>query len=175
MSKIHTRKSIRLAGYNYAIEGFYFITICTHNMQSIFGHIEHGIVCLNQFGQIAYDAMLQTPQIRPNVVIDEFIVMPNHLHVIVRIKECVVNQTPNSLCRTMFKSPSQTVGAIVRGYKGFVTKQIKELGFEKRVWHRNYYEEIIKDQQDYYNIVGYIRNNPSSASKPIIAEMISDE
>ena len=144
-------------------------------MEAIFGHIEHGIMCLNQFGQIAYDAMLQTPLVRPNIEIDEFIVMPNHLHVIIHIKDCVAKQRSNSICQTMYASPSQTVGAIVRGYKGFVTKQMKELGFERRVWHRNYYEEIIKDQQDYYNIVAYIRNNPSSASNIVISDKMSRE
>ncbi|MEW5925695.1 MAG: transposase, partial [Candidatus Zixiibacteriota bacterium] len=79
-SEIHHRRSIRLTDYDYASEGAYFVTICTHNKQCLFGDIIDGEMQLSVYGQIVRDEWLITPQKQPNILLDEFIVMPNHFH-----------------------------------------------------------------------------------------------
>jgi len=198
--QIHHRRSIRLKGYDYSQAGLYFITICCHNRKHIFGQIAFpqasvGANCirpislsqedhippemiLNQFGQIAYNEWIKTPEIRPNVELGEFIIMPNHFHAIIRLlDDCkgelhspiIPNKsdlpentiTKKGECNSPPQSPSQTIGAIVRGYKSSVTKQLGLLGFNGTLWQRNYYEHIIRDEKSYKNISDYIINNPA--------------
>ena len=169
----HHRRSIRLKGYDYAQAGLYFITICTQNRVCLFGDVINGEMILNQYGQIAYNEWLKTPQIRNNVELGDFVIMPNHIHVIIRLlcrgelhspvihelhSGGVLNTPPNSPPQ----SPSQTIGAIVRGYKSTVTKQLGFLGFDGKLWQRNYYEHIIRDEKSYLRISAYIINNPQN-------------
>ena len=104
---------------------------------------------LNEFGKIAFDAWTKTPQLRPNVALGEFVIMPNHIHGIIY------------LLHSPLRGPSQTIGAIVRGYKSSVTKQLGIMGFDEKLWQRNYYEHIIRNEQSYNNISNYIINNPA--------------
>ena len=189
----HHRRSIRLKGYDYAQAGLYFITICTQNRVCLFGDVINGEMILNQYGQIAYNEWLKTPQIRNNVELGDFVIMPNHIHVIIRllcrgelhspvihelhspvieemhspdIQELhsggVLNTPPNLPPNSPPQSPSQTIGAIVRGYKSTVAKQLGFLGFDGKLWQRNYYEHIIRDEKSYLRISAYIINNPQN-------------
>src|SRR5690554_1371965 len=81
----HHRKSIRLAGYDYSQAGLYFITICCQDKICRFGHVKNGTMVLNEYGQIAYNEWMKTPEIRPNVKLHEFVVMPNHIHGIIQL------------------------------------------------------------------------------------------
>lgn len=179
---IHHRRSIRLKGYDYSRAGLYFLTLCCANRDHLFGHIEKGTMCLNLFGSIAWQEWLNTSTIRPNITLDAFIVMPNHIHGIIEIKEQGPIRYENR--PGQFKGPSQTIGAIIRGYKGATTKRIKgiirdsegdfgragtgELQFaptglidlNKSIWQRDYYDIIIRDAKAYHNISNYIINNP---------------
>ncbi len=121
---IHHRRSIRLKGYDYSQSGLYFLTLCCQNKQHLFGHIHKDIMCLNPLGAIAHQTWMETPTIRPNVELLAFIVMPNHIHGIIAIKKRKENN--NQAAMGKFKSPSQTIGAIIRGYKGSSTKRIKQ-------------------------------------------------
>ena len=192
---IHHRKSIRLKGYDYSQEGFYFITICCEGRLCRFGNIENGEMKLNEFGTIAFDSWTKTPQLRPNVALGAFVIMPNHMHGIIHLLgrgelhspnelpndirgECTSpnelphdiggecnspNELPNDIrgeCNSPLpRGPSQTIGAIVRGYKSSVTKQLGLMGFEEKLWQRNYYEHIIRNEQSYNTISNYIINN----------------
>lgn len=179
----HHRRSIRLKGYDYGQAGLYFITICTQNRVCLFGDVENGEMILNHYGQIAYDEWLKTPQIRNDVELGDFVIMPNHIHVIIRLL-CrgelhspdiqkphspdiqkphgggELHSPENSPPHSPPQSPSQTIGAIVRGYKSTVTKQFGLLGFDGKLWQRNYYEHIIRDERSYLKISAYIINNP---------------
>ena len=84
-SQIHHRRSIRLSGYDYSQAAAYFITICAINRECIFGEIVNGKMILNDFGQIAHDEWLKTSEIRPNIMLDAFVIMPNHVHGIIII------------------------------------------------------------------------------------------
>ena len=188
--QIHNRRSMRLKGYDYSQPGLYFITICCQDKICRFGKIENDEMILNEFGKIAHDEWEKTPQIRPNVQLGEFVIMPNHIHGIIHLdNRRGVLQTPPDLqtphdmqmpqdlqtshdmnilnadvhmgvCKTPIHSPSQTVGAIVRGFKSSVTKQWVAMGFTGKLWQRNYYEHIIRNEQSYHAISQYILNNP---------------
>lgn len=191
----HHRRSIRLKGYDYSQEGLYFITLCCQNRACLLGEIKDGEMILNDAGKIVEEEWLKTPQIRKNTELGEFVVMPNHFHAILEIKYCVEGvlqyaptesqYTPLDMGESQFKSPSQTIGAIIRGFKGATTKRIKELinrencggelqfahfrgGDDKgeyqfaptAIWQRNYWEHIIRNQQEYERIANYIIRNP---------------
>jgi len=83
----HHRRSIRLQGYDYRQAGGYFITICTFRRAHVFGEIIGGVMRLNLFGDIALEEWKRTGIIRPNAEVDEFVVMPNHLHGIIMLSD----------------------------------------------------------------------------------------
>lgn len=122
---------------------------------------------MNLYGQIAWDEWFRTAKIRTNVELyeDEFVVMPNHIHGILWITDPLPRNTTVGAYRdTPLHSPGNNLGAIVRGFKGAVTTKINT---NRRVqgvpvWQRNYYEHIIRDEQEYENIANYIHDNPLS-------------
>lgn len=81
----HHRQSIRLKNYDYSQPGSYFITICTQDRKCLFGEIKNGVVNLNKIGELVKNEWLRTSEIRPNIIVDEFVIMPNHLHIILII------------------------------------------------------------------------------------------
>ncbi|HET8886372.1 MAG TPA: hypothetical protein VFM70_08505 [Salinimicrobium sp.] len=118
---IHHRRSIRLKGYDYSQAGLYFITFCCQDRAHLFGKIINGKMELNEYGKIAYQEWLATEKIRDNCISHEFIVMPNHIHGILEILFKKGESEPGK-----FKSPSQTIGSIIRGYKIATIKKIKD-------------------------------------------------
>lgn len=176
---VHHRRSIRLKGYDYAKAGLYFITICCEKRKHRFGIVKNGQMILNEYGKIAYHEWMKTSEIRKNVELGEFVIMPNHLHGIIRLlgselhspkinnnlyspdKIGVCDKNKMDVCDTSLRSPSQTVGAIVRGYKSSVTKKMGLLNFDGKLWQRNYYEHIIRNENSHKNISEYILNNPT--------------
>lgn len=181
--KIHNRKSIRLKNYDYSMAGLYFITICTHDRLPLFGNIIDGVMQLNDSGKFAYDEWQKNESIRSNIVLHEFVIMPNHLHGIIQIvgADCIRPHCIRPHCiRPDFMPPSSihpeqqgrdqkgrehrapTVGDIVRGYKSAVTKGIRVMGNISNhvIWQRNYYEHIIRNEEAYLKIAEYIKTNP---------------
>jgi putative transposase len=168
---IHHRKSIRLQGYDYSQTGLYFITVCTHDRLPLFGKITDGIMQLNDAGQIAQEEWQKSANIRPNIVLHEFVIMPNHLHGIIEIQSSVGAHCMRPDCiqpeqhgrvqhRRVQRAP--TVGDIVRGYKSAVTKGIRNLenSPNAQIWQRNYYEHIIRNEAAYLKISEYVQTNP---------------
>ena len=166
--KIHHRRSIRLPGFDYAQPGEYFITLCSYNRLSFFGIVREGVVDLNWIGKTVEKEWTKTSQIRSNVELDAFVVMPDHFHAILRIcgRGGTLRQGEWRFAPTMstpFRSPSKTVGSIVRGFKSATTKRVNlERGSPGLpLWQRNYYEHIIRDEADLVRIRDYIRFNAS--------------
>jgi len=161
---IHHRRSIRLKGYDYSQAGLYFITICTKNREHLFGQIENGIMILNEFGEIANNEWLKTADIRDNVELLEYIIMPNHMHGIILLNDMDDRRGTARRAPTMqFGKPiPRSLPTIIRSFKSAVTKQINILRNMPGVpvWQRNYYEHIIRNEKSYYQIAEYIRNNP---------------
>jgi REP element-mobilizing transposase RayT len=129
--KIHHRRSIRLKGYDYSQPGLYFITLCTQNRLHLFGEIKNGEMILNEAGKIAKEEWEKTAKIRKNISLGAFIIMPNHFHAIISIDYQIKNNKSGNQ-DSEFKSPSNTIGAIIRGYKAATTKRIKELFYKEK-------------------------------------------
>jgi REP element-mobilizing transposase RayT len=165
-----------LKGYDYSQAGMYFVTICVKKHICLFGKITNGKMMLNEYGQIAYNEWAKTSEIRPNVQLDAFIIMPNHIHGIIVITENDgggrgvlhtphASHLPNIIgceCNSPLRSPSNTIGAMVRGYKSAVTKQLNQLGFIDSIWQRSYWEHVIRNQQSHQRIANYVFNNPAN-------------
>ena len=170
------RKNPRLRGYDYAKPGTYFITICTWENREIFGDIRDGIMILNPLGIIARDDWIALPSRRKNIALDEYVVMPNHFHAIIRILDtepgdASIAPTPHTNVRATLASPPRSrksklhpnsLGSIIGGFKSGVTRQIRKINQRSTlpIWHWRYYDSIVKDDDSLENIRQYIRNNP---------------
>ena len=171
-AEIHHRRSIRLKEY-YSQAGAYFATICTHERKFLFGDIFEGQMILNGFGKIAKTEWLRTAEIRKNIFIDEFIIMPNHLHgnIFICDPHDVRAQAVGAHCNVPLhsaqterfgKSTHNSIPTIVKLFKSTVTKQINELRNTpgQPVWQLNYFERVIRDEDELNRIREYIRYNP---------------
>lgn len=161
------RRSIRLPMYDYTSCGGYFITICTQNQQCVFGNIVDGQMVLNDAGQIVADEWEITSQIRDNIQLDQWVVMPNHFHGILFISNSgnvSAGTARRAPTKEQFAQPvSGSIPTIVRSFKSAVTKRINELQNTAgcKLWQRNYYEHIVRDENDLNRIREYIKNNPA--------------
>ncbi len=158
----HHRRSIRLKGYDYTQPGAYFVTICTHQWVAMFGEIIDGEMKVNPMGRVVKEEWLKTTQIRSNVQLDEFIVMPNHVHGIIMIIDGrdTVRRIPAA---EQFSNPvSGSLPTIVRAFKSAVTRRINILRCApgRSIWQSNYFEHIIRDDNALNRIREYIHYNP---------------
>ena len=157
---IHRRSSIRLKEYDYSLEGDYFITICTHRHECILGYIQDSAMQLNPFGRIAQACWEELPSHYPNVVLDEFCIMPNHVHGII----ILTDQNPDVGAR--HASPLQNMpvlGTVIGSFKSASARLINHLRgtLGSPVWQRNYYEHIIRSEKSLEAIQEYINANPA--------------
>lgn len=154
------RRSVRLPHYDYDQWGAYFVTLCVQDRACLFGAVVRDSMKLNPLGVLASSEWRRTPMVRPNVELDEFVIMPNHLDGIIVITESGrgVSHTPSE----KFHSPSQSLGAIIRGFKAATTKRINEVRQTPGapVWQRNYYEHVIRNESELARIRKYVVNNP---------------
>ena len=167
----HHRRSIRLKDFDYSQPGAYFITICTYNRECLLGDVVNSDVLHSVVGQVAVAEWVRSAQIRREIVLDEFIVMPNHIHGVVMLSPPdagATNPVPSAVGATgrspLPKGPSpKSIGAFVAGYKSSVTKRINEIRNTPGapVWQRNYYEHVIRNEDELNRKREYIRNNPS--------------
>ncbi len=182
----HHRRSIRLPAYDYSQEGMYFITICTHQRECLFGEVVDGEMRLNEYGKIVAEEWLNTARVRANVELHEFVVMPNHFHAVLEIvganrlapvdanhRFAPVDATrrfaPVGASRLAPTDPRKprapapgSLGAIMSQFKSIVTKRINTLRGTPAmpVWQRNYWEHIIRNENELKRICEYIINNP---------------
>ena len=148
--EIHHRRSIRLQGYDYSQSGAYFVTICTFQRQHLFGEINNGETQLNVTGQIVSAIWQKIPQHFPNVELDEFILMPDHLHGIIVISE----QAEQSI----------SLATIIQNFKSVSTRKINKINQNSgiSIWQINYYERIVRSDQELHRLRQYILANPEN-------------
>ena len=172
------RRSIRLPTYDYAQTGAYFVTVCTRNGACIFGTIQKGKMRLNEIGRMANQTWEQSPTHFPQVKLDAWVVMPNHIHgiiVIFKSPPAGMNQTVHTQWATHASplrnnrptGPSKSsIGAIVGSFKSAVTKQVNAMRDTSgpSIWQRNYYEHIIRSEPSMDRIRQYIADNPANWS-----------
>ncbi len=153
------RKPTRLKDYDYSSEGAYFITICAHNKQCIFSSVVGAIhespeSVLNENGKVVYD-IIQKLNDRFDIIIDKYVIMPNHIHLIVVIEESK---------RAIRESPLQKRSLVSKamGYlKMNASKQIHKTNHNQKVWQRLFHDHVIRDECDYLKIWNYIDTNPA--------------
>ncbi len=160
----HHRRSIRLQNYDYTQAGAYFVTICTYQRQCLLGEIEDGQIRLSDIGAVAQAAWLDLPDHYPRVALDVFVLMPNHVHGIVVMRDVV----GAGLQTRPYETPSVptkrcALPEIIRGFKTYSARRVNELRGVAGVplWQRNYYEHIIRDENERGSIQEYIVNNPA--------------
>ena len=160
------RRSIRLIEYDYSTEGLYFITICSHRQICIFGQINSDSeMILNDAGKLVEQTWYDLPNHIPNIQLDAWCVMPNHVHGIIVIDNVGAGSKPAHKLdkkRTGLEPAPITLSEIVRQLKTFSSRKINKLNGSvgNSVWQRNYYEHIIRNNTSYMNIAQYINTNP---------------
>lgn len=165
-----SRHSVRLQGYDYRQSGAYFVTICTYQQACLFGSIRGGKMAANELGLIATECWLQISQVRPNIELDAFVVMPNHLHGILYIfdKETASDSIlPTGPAKSSEgKLESDSLGVIIGQFKRAVTIRSKLLvrSPPQPIWQRSYYEHIIRNERSLDDIRRYIVENPAKWS-----------
>ena len=163
--KIHHRRSIRLKDYDYTQAGAYFVTVCTGDHELFFEN--------DTIRDFARKCWLEIPNHFPNIQLDEWVVMPNHVHGIMVIDpgrgvqlnaptQTNAHTKPKPETRFSVISPKQnTLAVVIRTYKAAVTTLCRRNGFEHFAWQRNYYERIIRDEDEMNHVRRYIANNPA--------------
>ena len=184
--EIHRRRSIRLKGYDYSWAGAYCITLCTHGRECLFGEIANQEMQVNEAGRIVVDEWLKTPIIRAEIELDEWVVMPNHLHGIIVITDAgttnrhgVKKRNTGNYRRADNRpvgrftgrppvSPTgpkpKSVGAVMAGFKSSVTSRVNAYRQSPglKIWQRNYWEHIIRHETELQTLRQYIITNPAS-------------
>jgi len=196
--KHHQRRSIRLCGYDYASHGAYFITICVQDRTCLFGDAIDGEVRFSDAGRMVHSTWDEIPAYYPGVELDASIIMPNHIHGIIILVGATPRGCPSSGWQYGGKT-GQPLGAnktgqprgvapttvlslpdVVHRFKTLTTSRyvdgVKQLGWEAfhgRLWQRNYYEHIIRNEESLNRIRRYILDNPGRWShdreNPLVA------
>ena len=150
-NELPTRKQTRLKDFDYSAAGAYFITVCTlerrnyfwENVGATIGRPQD--IVLSEYGKIADQAISNIPMIYPLVSLEQYVIMPDHIHLLLRIGS-------NEGGRAM-RAP--TMSRIVQQMKGYVTKQIGH-----SIWQKLYFDHVIRNRQDYGEHIKYIYENP---------------
>lgn len=174
-NNLPNRKSMRLKNYDYSSNGYYFVTICTQNREKLFGEIVGATLRgrPNNPDKIIVKWLLESENKFKDIKIDEYIVMPNHIHFIIKRTGDHTGVTGDHIGSTgdHAGSTGDHIGSPLRDIIGwFKTMSTNEyiagvkdgrfMPFKGRLWQRNYYEHIIRNYDDYINIAEYIQNNP---------------
>jgi putative transposase len=165
--EIHHRRSIRLKEYDYSQSGAYFVTMCAWQRECLFGEIKDGEILLNAYGELVMKCWNDLPNHYHHARLDEFVVMPNHVHGIIMInvgaglKPALFEKAQGAGLKP---APTRQHGLqeIVRAFKSFSSRRINDMRntTDIPVWQRNYYEHIIRDERELHTIREYIKYNP---------------
>jgi REP element-mobilizing transposase RayT len=167
------RRSIRLQNHDYGDWGYYFVTIKTQGNRPLFGSIQNNHMVLNDYGRIVSEEWQRSAFIRGEIRIDEFIVMPDHLHGIVIIDPDKTYEIHKLLSATAdshvtptggrYKNQKASLSSLISEIKSSITSQINKIRKcnQPSIWQRNYHERIIRDADELNAVRKYIRNNPS--------------
>jgi putative transposase len=159
------RKRNRLKEYDYSNAGYYFVTICVNDKKDYFGKIENGGCTLNKYGQIVKQILENIAVKYLYVELDYYVIMPNHIHItlIIDPSENVSVMTSRDLSpvgspKPKIKSLSQIIGA----FKTISSKELHLKGLKEFKWQRSFYDRIIRNERELYQIRKYIEQNPLS-------------
>ncbi len=154
MADLPKRKPARLKEYDYSVPGAYFVTVCTHQKLHLFGKVVNGEMQLNDLGTIVHQEILKIEAHYDNVKVDKFIVMPNHVHMIIVLLDAEgINPFPTK----QYDIPN-----IIGKLKAGVTRIVGNVfmhSANKPIWQRSFHDHIIRNEQDYLKIWNYIDTN----------------
>ncbi|MCK4420151.1 transposase [candidate division WOR-3 bacterium] len=161
-------ESSRLKSWDYASTGYYFVTVCTKDKKCYFGNVTEKEIRLSEIGEVVQGFWLKIPEHFGNVELDEYVMMPNHLHGILIIekgKNCRDEALPRlytgkypNMSRISPKAVSLSV--IIGSYKSICTKKIRNSGVTSYSWQSGFYDHIIRNRKSLLKIREYIINNP---------------
>jgi len=181
--EIHHRHSIRLPNFDYSRPGYYFVTLCAYHRECIFGDVEKNKIVLNDMGTLIKKNWHDLPVHFPGIGLDQMVVMPNHLHGIIIILDHRRGGVDPPLGIILPHDDATTAGAIIRGaitaplHKGktlgqmiawFKYESTKEINRnmtgnpEMKIWQRNFFDRIIRDDEELNRIRNYIVMNPET-------------
>jgi REP element-mobilizing transposase RayT len=152
------RRSLRLEGFDYASDAGYVVTICSHHRRPLFDSVRDCTVVLSLLGRIVREEWLRTPEMRPAVLLDEFIIMPNHLHGIL-----ILNNSHGGRRGAVGASgPGRTLSAIIRGFKSACSARVRRerLPIALPIWQIGFFDRIIRDDEELQKFRRYIASNP---------------
>lgn len=159
------RNSLRHPKYDYTNTGAYFVTICAHQGRSLFGQVTEQSMILNQLGQIAHAAWHEFADRHPETMLDRFVIMPNHVHVLLWLTQppTVDNQQVEDKKRKFGDAIAGSLSTLIGVYKGAVTQKA---GHQKLIpnpplWQRNFYDRIVRNDTELQRIRHYIETNPA--------------
>ncbi len=151
------RKRQRLQNYDYSQNGAYFLTLCTQDKACLFGRVRQGKMYLNDAGKMVEHHLLKLQE-KDGISIERYVIMPNHIHILLLLERPLQNgTTPRSF---------PTISALMQGFKSVTTTayiQNVQAGhyppFEKRIWQKSFYDHIVRDEEDFLQIWAYITYN----------------
>lgn len=167
----HHRRSIRLKGWDYSQEGLYFVTICTYERACVLGEIKDGVMLLSDVGGIAKQCWDEIPGHFENVELDEYVIIPNHIHGVILLRGISRRDEVTSSLRNDPETGPQSQRSVIKGsprlgqiiaffnYRSTKLINVKSNTPGERFWQRNYFEHIIRDGNDLDRIRTYISNN----------------
>ncbi|MBC7233963.1 MAG: transposase [Chloroflexi bacterium] len=178
----HHRCSIRLQGWDYTSAGAYFITICVKDHQCVFGRIADGTMHWNAWAYIVMGYWQNLPHRFPNIALDTFVVMPNHVHFILWLNPSETQPhvgaqfhcAPTNCAPTCYHTTSPigrhftldkqrpSLGQVIRSFKAATARLIRKAGNDAFAWQRNYYERVIRDEEELNQMRQYILDNPAN-------------
>ena len=156
-SKLPKRKPTRWSEIDYSTAGLYFITICTHQrkqtLSTVVGEgLAPPVIELTPYGEIAEQQLSLLKARFPSVDIDTYIIMPNHIHLILHLTNSAAGGA----------SPSPTVSDIICAFKSLTTRLCKQKYNEKKIFQRSFYDHVIRNEHEYAEISKYIAKNPQT-------------
>lgn len=153
----HQRKHIRLREFDYSSPNAYFITVCVKNFDPLLGTVKNGICGLSEIGCDVALRLQNIPVIHPKIILDEFIVMPNHFHAIL-----IITKHDGNYIGNRFQKPrSGSVSMLINSAKGATAKWCHQNNYRFE-WQPKFYDHVIRNEQEYWAIKNYIINNPSN-------------
>ncbi len=157
-------ETARLQGWDYGSNASYFVTICTKEREHFFGEIADGKMIMSELGKCADKCLQEITEHFPFVVLEEYVVMPNHIHGIVIIDKPPPPPPPPPQSKNKFGPQSQNLGSIIRGFKIGVTNEAKQIQPDFK-WQARYHDHIIRIEKTYQRIKDYIMTNPLNWEK----------
>jgi putative transposase len=154
-AKYVVRKSNRLPGYDYSQRGAYFVTVCTQDRAELLGRIVTGennslvYTDLSSLGLTVQREIEALSNIYPSVFVDDYVIMPNHVHLVITIDACNAG-------RSQIAPTAPTVSRMIKQWKGRITKRA---GFG--IWQKSFHDHVIRNEDEYHQIREYIQNNPA--------------